>query len=85
MRRVNKVSEGRPNIVDEIKSGKINFVINTPLGKGSREDESLIRREALMKNILVATTISGASALASAVESLKKKDLLVKPLQEYFL
>ncbi len=85
VRRVNKVSEGRPNIVDEIKSGKIDFVVNTPMGKGSREDEFFIRREALMKNILVVTTISGASALASAVESLKKKDLLVKPLQEYFL
>ncbi len=85
VRRVNKVSEGRPNIVDEIKSGKIQYVINTPMGKGSREDEFHIRREALMKNILVVTTISGASALASAVESLKKNDLLVKPLQEYFL
>lgn len=85
VRRVSKVSEGRPNIIDEIKSGKINYVINTPMGKGSREDEFFIRREALMKNILVVTTISGASALASAVESLKKNDILVKPLQEYFL
>jgi len=85
VRRVSKVSEGRPNIIDEIKSGKINYVINTPMGKGSREDEFFIRREALMKNVLVVTTISGASALSSAVESLKKRDILVKPLQEYFL
>jgi carbamoyl-phosphate synthase large subunit len=85
VRRVNKVSEGGPHIVDEIKSGKINLVINTPLGKGSREDEFSIRREALLNKILVVTTISGAAALASAAESTKMKEIGVKALQEYML
>ncbi len=84
VRRVNKVSEGRPNIVDEIKSSKIQYVINTPLGRDAREDDFLIRREALMKNILIVTTISAASALVGAIESLKKKEMTVKSLQEYF-
>lgn len=82
-KRINKVSEGRPNIVDEIKSGKIDLVINTPHGKDSREDEYSIRRESLLNKILVVTTISGASALASAAESLKAKEISVKALQEY--
>jgi len=85
VRRVNKVSEGRPDIVDEIKSGKISYVINTPMGKGPRSDDVMIRREALMKNILVVTTISGAYALSNALEAIKNKDVLVKALQEYFL
>jgi len=84
VKEVKKVSEGRPNIVDEILSAKVDLVINTPQGRGSREDEFSIRREAISKKILVVTTISAASALASAVESLQKHGLTVKPLQEYF-
>ncbi len=82
--KVKKASETRPNIVDKIKSGEIDLVINTPLGKGSREDEYHIRREALLRKILVVTTLSGANAIASAVESLKKKQFTVVPIQEYF-
>jgi len=55
------------------------------MGKGPRSDDVLIRREALMKNILVVTTISGAYALSNALEAIKNKDVLVKALQEYFL
>jgi len=84
VQKVKKFSEGRPNIVDEIKSGKVDLVINTPLGKGSRQDEYEIRRAALLNKVLVVTTLSGASAIAGAVESVKKKPLSVKALQEYF-
>ncbi|MFA5098131.1 MAG: carbamoyl-phosphate synthase large subunit [Candidatus Margulisiibacteriota bacterium] len=84
VQKVKKFSEGRPNIVDEIRSGKIDLVINTPLGKGSRQDDYQIRRAALLGKVLVATTLAGASAIAGAVESMKKNSLSVKALQEYF-
>ncbi|MCX5750009.1 MAG: carbamoyl-phosphate synthase large subunit [Candidatus Saganbacteria bacterium] len=84
VRKIKKVSEGRPNIADEIKSGKIDLVINTPQGKGPRSDEYSIRREALLGKILVVTTIPGAQAITGAIEYLTKSQLTVKALQEYF-
>jgi len=83
VKKVKKLSEGRPNIVDEIKSGKIDLVINTPLGKGSRTDEYSIRREALLNKVLVVTTVPGAQALAGAIDYLRTSQLTVKALQEY--
>ncbi|HEU4433268.1 MAG TPA: carbamoyl-phosphate synthase large subunit [Pyrinomonadaceae bacterium] len=62
-----KVNEGRPNIVDHIKSGDISLVINTPLGRVSRFDEQAIRRAALQYNVPCVTTMTGAQALVEAI------------------
>lgn len=62
-----KVNEGRPNIVDHIKSGEIKLIINTPLGRVSRFDEQAIRRAALQYNVPCVTTMTGARALVEAI------------------
>jgi carbamoyl-phosphate synthase large subunit len=62
-----KVNEGRPNIVDHIKSGDISLIINTPLGRASRFDEQAIRRAALQYNVPCVTTMTGAQALVEAI------------------
>jgi carbamoyl-phosphate synthase large subunit len=65
-----KVNEGRPNIVDHIKSGEIAVVINTPLGRVSHYDEQAIRRAALQYNVPCVTTMTGAQALVEAIADL---------------
>ncbi len=78
-----KVEEGRPNIVDQIKSKKIALVINTPLGKHSFYDEKAIRNAATQYGVPCITTITGAQAVVSAIEALQKEKLNVGCLQEY--
>ena len=79
-----KVSEGRPNILDYIKNGDIQLVINLSSGRrSSRRDAYLIRRGALVYNVLYTTTISGARALTEAIDALQKEPWDVTPLQEY--
>src|SRR3989339_1220006 len=69
-----KVSEGRPNIVDHIKNGDIQLVINLSSSKRSARDDAYhIRRGALVYNVLYTTTISGARALAEAIDALRKE------------
>jgi carbamoyl-phosphate synthase large subunit len=79
-----KVSEGRPNVVDRIKNGDIQLVINVSLGRhAARQDAYHIRRGALVYNILYTTTISGARALTEAIDALRKEPWEVRPLQAY--
>ena len=78
---VRKVSEGRPNVVDLIKNGEIQLVINVSLGRRSSRDAYHIRRGALLYNVLYTTTISGARALAEAIDALQKETWEVTPLQ----
>ena len=62
-----KVNEGRPNVVDLIKRGRIRLIINTPLGRTSHYDEQAIRRAALRYNVPCVTTMTGAEALVEAL------------------
>ncbi|MBW2613416.1 MAG: carbamoyl-phosphate synthase large subunit [Deltaproteobacteria bacterium] len=80
---VTKVSMGRPNAVDAIKNGKIQFIINTGAGDTSKRDGYTIRRSALKFNIPYATTISGAKAMCKGVTALRDKELSVKTIQAY--
>jgi len=82
--KVNKVKEGSPHIVDFINQGKIQLVINTTQGKEEIRDSFSIRRSALLKNIPYFTTIPGAYAGALAISWLRKRELEVKPLQDYY-
>jgi len=82
--RVNKIKEGRPNIIDIIKNRGVCLLINTPTTKGPRTDEGQIRAAAVLHKIPIITTITAAEAAAMAMEALKSGDWTVKPLQEYF-
>ncbi len=78
-----KVGEGRPNVVDFIKSGKIHLLVNTPLGRESRFDEKAIRRAATQHSVPCITTLSGAAAAVNAIRALQREKLTVRSLQEY--
>jgi carbamoyl-phosphate synthase large subunit len=77
-----KVNEGRPNIVDLIKTGKIHLVINTPLGRESFYDEKSIRRAAIRYNITCITTLSAAQAAVRGIHSLLELQREVSCLQD---
>ncbi len=81
--KVNKVSEGRPHVLDHIKNGDIQMVINTSVGRKSSQDAYWIRHGALTYNIIYTTTLAGARALAEAAKALAGQDWGVRPLQEY--
>jgi carbamoyl-phosphate synthase large subunit len=66
---INKVAEGRPHIVDLIKNGEINYIVNTTEGKQAIADSFSIRREALQHRVLYSTTITGAKALIQSIET----------------
>ena len=78
-----KVTEGRPNVLDMIKNGEIQFIINTPSGKMPREDEVKIRSAAVANRIPIMTTLSGAKASLRGLQSVQSKGIDVRPLQDY--
>jgi carbamoyl-phosphate synthase large subunit len=75
--------EGRPHVVDLIKNKEINFIINTVTGSQAQKDSFSIRRSALQYRIPYTTTISSAKAVVMAIESLLKRELKIKSIQEY--
>ena len=77
-----KVGEGRPNVVDGIKNGEVNLVINTPMGAQARYDEEAIGRTCIQKGIEAITTLSGAEAAVRAIRLAGRK-IEVKSIQEY--
>src|SRR5438094_9444956 len=77
-----KANEGRPNIVDLVKTGKIDLVINTPLGRESFYDEKSIRRAAIRYNIPCITTLAAAQAAARGIRALLEQATEVVPLQD---
>ena len=82
---VKKVIEGRPNIIDFIKNGEIQLVINTTFGENEIKQSYSIRRESLVGNIPYFTTVSGAQAAVEAIDALKNEGLDVKPIQDYYI
>jgi len=79
-----KLHEGRPNIIDLIKDGKVDLIINTPSGKATKEDEAKIRSNAIVYSVPLITTVAGAQASVNGIENLiKKPKMSVKSLQEY--
>ncbi|MBC7963078.1 MAG: carbamoyl-phosphate synthase large subunit [Steroidobacteraceae bacterium] len=83
VRRVNKVLEGRPHIVDAIKNGEVQLVFNTTQGAQAVADSFSIRRESLMHGLAYYTTVAGAKAVADGISALKEHELGVKPIQDY--
>ncbi|MFH1123100.1 MAG: carbamoyl-phosphate synthase large subunit [Pseudomonadota bacterium] len=78
-----KVYEGRPNIVDSIKNGEIQLVINTPSGKQSKHDDSYIRKSAIKYRVPYITTLAAALAAARGISAVRKGHGSVKSLQSY--
>jgi carbamoyl-phosphate synthase large subunit len=79
-----KVGEGRPHVVDELKNGDIQLVINTPLGQQSRFDEYEIGRSAIRHKVPAITTISGAQAAVRGIRSQLAKRITYRSLQDVF-
>ncbi len=82
-RQIAKIGEGRPDIMDELKNGHIQLVINTPIGKESKLDDSYIRKSAIKYGVPYFTTIAAAVASANGIHAMLKGDDGVKSLQEY--
>jgi carbamoyl-phosphate synthase large subunit len=78
-----KMHEGRPNIVDAIKNGLINLIINTPSGKLSQYDDSYIRKAAIKYKIPYITTIAAAVAAVKGITAFRKGHGRAKSLQNY--
>jgi carbamoyl-phosphate synthase large subunit len=83
VRRVFKLTEGRPNTVDLLKNREIQLVINTPAGQTPRADEVKIRTTAVYTGTPIMTTMGGARAAALGIAALRKSGYGVKTLQEY--
>ena len=81
--RVNKISQGRPHILDKLKDGQVQWIINTSSGTRTTEDSYLIRRAALDYHIPYTTTITGAASMALAITALSQQQLAVKTVQEF--
>ena len=82
--RINKVSEGRPHIVDAIKNGQIQLVFNTTAGAQALSDSRPLRRAALLHKVPYYTTLSGAVAASQGISAYLAGDLEVRALQDYF-
>jgi carbamoyl-phosphate synthase large subunit len=83
-KRINKVLEGRPHIVDAIKNGEVHLVFNTTEGAQALTDSRSLRRAALLHKVPYYTTLSGAVAAAQGINAYKGGDLEVRALQSYF-
>ena len=82
--KVLKLHEGRPNINDLITNGKIDIIVNTPIGKDSRDDDSYLRKAAIKAKIPYMTTIAAAKASADGIHFIKNNPVSeIKSLQEY--
>ena len=82
--QVFKVLEGRPNVVDMIKNGEIDVLLNTPLGRDSYFDEKTMRQTANQRGIPLVTTLSGGHAMVRAMRALRSGRAGVTSLQEIY-
>jgi carbamoyl-phosphate synthase large subunit len=81
---IQKVSMGRPHVVDAVKNKAIQLIVNTDRGRGPSRDGYAIRRAALAFSIPYTTTLSGADAACRAIASMKQSALSVRPMQDYY-
>jgi carbamoyl-phosphate synthase large subunit len=81
---VEKAPEGSTQIADLIRAGKIQIVLNTPLGPHAHSAGAKIRSAAITMNIPLLTTLSAARAAVSAIQAMKKKELKYRSLQSHF-
>ncbi len=84
VKKINKVLEGRPHIVDVIKNGEVQLVFNTTEGAQAIADSRSMRRAALLNKVPYYTTLAGSVAAAKGIAAHKAGSLEVRPLQSYF-
>ena len=77
-----KVHEGRPNIEDQIRSGGVQLVINTPIGRQAAHDDRYLRRAALDYSVPTVTTLAGARSAVEGIEALQSKSIEIHALQD---
>ncbi|HOY10401.1 MAG TPA: carbamoyl-phosphate synthase large subunit, partial [Candidatus Omnitrophota bacterium] len=80
---VKKLDEGRPNIADAIKNRELHLIINTPIGKASKQDDSYIRMMAIQRKVPYVTSIAAAQATVDGIEAMKRSKLAPLSLQDY--
>ncbi len=78
-----RIAEGRPNVLDLIKNGEMQMIINTPSGMMPRKDENHIRAVAYANNICIMTTLTGATAAVAGIEALTENDFDVRSVQSF--
>jgi carbamoyl-phosphate synthase large subunit len=81
---VKKIQEGHPNLLDYLKDGAIQLILNTPSGKGARTDEGRIRAAAVARGVPCITTLPAADAAVRAMEALRGEEMTVQALQDRF-
>lgn len=81
--RINKINEGRPNILDALVNGQVQLLINTPLGKSEAKDDAEIRRTAIRRKIPYMTTIAAALAASKGIAEMLSNTSPLYSLQEY--
>lgn len=82
--RINKLKEGKPNLLDYFADRAVALVINTPSGKKARSDGGKIRAAAVQAGVPCVTTLEAATAALKAIEALREEDMQVQALQERF-
>jgi carbamoyl-phosphate synthase large subunit len=82
--RIKKIAEGNPNLLDYLKNGEVQLILNTPSGKGARTDEGKIRAAAVQAGVPCITTLPAAEAAAGAMAALRGGTLEVQSLQERY-
>ncbi len=80
---IKKLDEGRPNIADAIKNGELHLIINTPIGKASKQDDSYIRMMAIQRKVPYVTSIAAAQATVDGIEAMKHGKPVPLSLQDY--
>ncbi|UCB56440.1 MAG: carbamoyl-phosphate synthase large subunit [Candidatus Omnitrophota bacterium] len=81
---VRKLHEGRPNIADAIKNSEVQLIINTPLGRSGKYDDSYIRIKAIQYKIPYITSLTAAGASIEGIEAISKAKVFPKALQDYY-
>jgi len=81
--RINKISEGSPHVIDALEAGKIQLIINTPLGGQAHDDAARIRSLSYQLSVPLITTMSAAMATVQGIKRLKEKPLRVRSLQAH--
>ena len=82
VQRIKKIIEGKPNLIDQLKDGTVDLILNTPSGKGARTDEGTIRATAVQQGVPCITTIQAAEAAVQAIKALRTEPLTVSALQD---
>jgi len=84
VQQIKKLQQGHPNLIDFMLDGDLQFVINTPSGKGARTDEGRIRAAAVAHDIPCITTIQAADAVVLAMEAMQEEEFFVQAVQDRF-